>query len=45
VDFGKDYSGKLEEGLKREHFQDIGNAAPYMAYLEERINALEKMDS
>ena len=30
--------------LKREHFQDIGNAASYVAHLEERINALEDRD-
>jgi hypothetical protein len=40
----KDYSGKLEDHLKREHFQDIGDAASYVAYLEERINALENRD-
>jgi|GEM_PF-2037579 hypothetical protein len=40
----KDYSGKLEDHLKREHFRDIGNAAAYVAHLEERINALEDRD-
>ncbi len=39
--FYKDYSGNLEDHLKREHFQDIGDAASYVAYLEVRVTALE----